>query len=78
MSVMVSQITSPTIVYSTIFLGADQRKPQNSASVAFARGLHRRPVYSPHEGPVTLKMFPFDNVIMTYAKVIISLTFKYK
>ena len=28
------------------------------------RGLHRRPVNSPHKGPVTRKMFPFDDVIM--------------
>ena len=26
----------------------------------------RRPVNSPHKGPVTRKMFPFDNVIMNY------------
>ena len=28
------------------------------------RGIHRRPVNSPHKGPVTRKMFPFDDVIM--------------
>ena len=27
-------------------------------------GIHRRPVNSPHKGPVTRKMFPFDDVIM--------------
>ena len=27
------------------------------------RGIHLRPVYSPHKGPLTLKMFPFDDVI---------------
>ena len=31
------------------------------------RGTHRGPVNSPHKGPVTWKMFPFDDVIM-YAK----------
>ena len=30
---------------------------------AFARGIHRWPVNSPHKGPVTQKMFPFDDVI---------------
>ena len=30
------------------------------------RGIHRRPVNSPHKGPVTRKMFPFDDVIMIY------------
>ena len=38
MSMMASQITSLTIVYSTVYSGADQRKPQSSASVAFVRG----------------------------------------
>ena len=28
------------------------------------RGIHRSPVDSPHKGPVTRKMFPFDDVIM--------------
>ena len=30
----------------------------------FVRGIHRWPVNSPHKGPVTRKMFPFDDVIM--------------
>ena len=64
MRAMASQITSLTIVYSTIYSGADQRKHQSSASLAFVRGIHRWPVNSPHKGPVTLKMFPFDDVIM--------------
>ena len=34
-SMMVSQITSLMIVYSTVYSGADQRKHQNSASLAF-------------------------------------------
>ena len=42
-----------------------QRKHQSSASLAFVRGIHRRPVNSPHKWPVTWKMFPFDDVIMT-------------
>ena len=64
MSAMASQITSITIVFSTVYLGADHRKHQSSASLAFMRGIYRWPVNSPHEGPVTRKMFPFDNVIM--------------
>ena len=62
MSRMASQITSLTIVYSTI----DQRKHQRPASLAFVRGIHRWPVNSPHKGPVTGKMFPFDDVIMWF------------
>ena len=44
--------------------GADQRKYESSASLAFMGEIHRRPVNSPHKGPVTWKMFPFDGVIM--------------
>ena len=66
MSTIASQITSLTIVHSTVYSGADQRKHQSSASLAFVRGIHRGPVNSSHKGPVTRKTFPFDDVIMTY------------
>ena len=36
-----AQITGVSIVYSTVCSGADQRKHQSSASVAFVRGIHR-------------------------------------
>ena len=42
----------------------DQTKHQSSASLAFGRRIHRRPVIFPHKGPVTREMFPFDDVIM--------------
>ena len=61
---MASQINSLTIVYSTVFSGADQRKHQSSASLAFVWGIHRWSVNSPHKWPVTRKMSPFDDVIM--------------
>ena len=61
MGAMVSQITSLTIVYSTVYSGADQRKHQTSATLAFVRGIHRWPVNTPHKGPVTRKVFPFDD-----------------
>ena len=64
MTTMVSQITSLTVVYSTVYSDADQRKHQSSASLAFVWGIHRGPVNSSHNGPVTRKMFPFDDVIM--------------
>ena len=64
MSAMASQITSLTIVGSTVYSDADQRKHQSSASRAFVLGIHRSPVNSPHKGPVTREKFPFDNVIM--------------
>ena len=62
---MASQISGVSIIYSTIYSGADQRKHQSSASLAFVRGIHRWPVNSPHKGPVTWNMFPFDDVIVS-------------
>ena len=53
MGTMASQITSLVIVYSTVYWGADQRKHQSSASLAFVRGIHRGPVNSPHKWQVT-------------------------
>ena len=41
MGAMASQITSLTVVYSTVYSGADQRKCQSSASLNFVRGIHR-------------------------------------
>ena len=64
MGTIASQITSLTIVYSTVYSDTDQRKHQSSASLAFVRGSPRVPVNSPHKWPVTRKMFPFDDVIM--------------
>ena len=58
MGAMASQITSLTIVYSTVYSGADQSKLQSSASLAFVWGIH------PHKWPVTRKMFQFDDVVM--------------
>ena len=65
MTVIASQITSLTIVYTTVYSDADQRKHESSASLAFVWGIHRGPVNSPHKGPLTRKMFPFDDVIMS-------------
>ena len=62
MGAMTSQITSLTILYSTVYSGTDQGKHQSSASLAFERAIHRSPLISPHKWPVTRKMFPFDEV----------------
>ena len=64
MSAMSSPITGVSIVYPNVCSGVDQRKHQRSASLAFVRGIHRWPANCPHKGPVTRKMFPFDDVIM--------------
>ena len=66
MGAMVSQITSHTIVYSIVYSGAYQRKHQSSASLAFVRGIQQWPVNSPHKWPVIRKMFPLDDVIISY------------
>ena len=69
MTTVVSQITSLAVVYSIVYSDEDEGKHQSSASLAFV------PVNSPHKGPVTQKMFPFDEVIMQsykfkeYAKI---------
>ena len=57
MGAMVSQITSHMIVCSAVYPGANERKHQSSASLAFVRGIHRWPANSPHKGPVTRNMF---------------------
>ena len=64
MTMLASQITSLTVVYSIVYSGVIQRKHQSSASLAFVREIHRGPVNFPHKWPVTRKMFPFDDVIM--------------
>ena len=71
MDTIASQITSLTIVYSIVYSGTDHRNHQSSASLAFVRGIHRGPVNFPHRGPVTRKIFPFDDVIMTYDRVMV-------
>ena len=69
MGAMAYQITSLMIVYSTVHSGADQRKHQNSASLAFVRGNYRGPLNSPHKWPVTWKKFQFDDVIMNEVNI---------
>ena len=50
MGAMASQITSLTIVYSTVYSDADQGKHHNSASLAFVWGIHLGPVNSHTNG----------------------------
>ena len=49
MSTIVFQITSLTIVYSTVHSGADHGKHKSSASLAFVRGNDEWPMNSPHK-----------------------------
>ena len=69
---MESQITSLTIVYLTVDSGADQSKRQSSASLAFVWGIHRWPVNSPHKRPLTQRMSPFDDVIISIMHYVLS------
>ena len=62
MSTIGFRTTSLTIVYSTVYSGSDKKNHQSSASPAFVRRIHRWQVNSPYKGPVTQKMFPFDDV----------------
>ena len=66
MGEIASQITSLIIIFSNFYSDTYQRKHQSSASLAFVQGIHRGPVTSPYKGPVTRKMFPFDDVIMNH------------
>ena len=54
MDTMTSRITSLTIVYSTIYSGADQSKHQSSASLAFVWGIHRELPAVPGEFPAQM------------------------
>ena len=55
-------------VIMSMMASDEKKKDQSSASLAFAREIHRWPVNSPHKWPVTRKMFPFDDVIMKLTK----------
>ena len=69
MSTMASQITGVATVCSNVCSGADQRKHQSSASLAFVWGIHQWPVNSPPKGPVARNMFPFDDDIILFLKM---------
>ena len=66
-SVMASQITIITIVCSMVYSNSGQRKRQSFASLVFVKEIHRWPVNSPHKGPITRKVSPFDDVIIAYS-----------
>ena len=65
MSAMASKITCFSIICSSVGSGAN-KKNQSSTSLAFVRGIHRCPVNSPHNSPITRKMFAFDYAIMLW------------
>ena len=73
---MASIITSLTIVYSTVYSGVDQRKPQSSGSLAFVWGIHRDRWIPRTKGQLRGKCFhlmtsPWNDSIMSpFAHVI--------
>ena len=64
MTTMASQITSLTMVYSTVYSDANQKKISKLRITGLCVGNSPEPVNSPHKGPVTRKMFTFGDVIM--------------
>ena len=60
---MASQITSLTIIYSTIYSGVDQRKRYSSTSKAFV-GEFPGDRWIPAQWASNAEKFPFDDVIM--------------
>ena len=61
---MASQITSLTIVYPTVYLGADKKKTSKLRVTDLCSGNSSVTGEFSEQKPVTRKMFPFDDVIM--------------
>ena len=68
MSAMVSQITSLTVIYSTVYSGVDQRKHQSPASLVFVTGK------IPTQRVSNAENFLFDDVIMMPNQLIQAVT----
>ena len=69
MRAMASQITIVSIVCSTVCSCGDQKITLKLRVIGLCEGNSpaNSPVTSPHKGPVTRKMFPFDDVIIKTA-----------
>ena len=72
MSTIASQITSLTIVYSTVFSDADQRKHQTSASLAFVREIQRDRWIPRTKGQLRGKCFHLITSSWTWIKTIVA------
>ena len=59
--------SSASRLFAQPFVHVQIRKHQSSASLC--EGNHRSPVDSRHKGPITRKMFLFDDVIMLFLPV---------
>ena len=69
MSPMASQITSLAIVYWTVYSGTDEKTSKLHVT-GLCEGNSPMTGEFPHKGPVTRKMFPFDDVIMWWFTLI--------
>ena len=63
MGVIASHITSFSIICSTAYSGADQRKKPKLCVTGISEGNPPVTGGSPHKGLVTRNMFPFDDDI---------------
>ena len=66
MTTVASQITSLTVVYSTVYSRRSKKTPKLRVT-GLSVGNSPGPVNSPHKGLVTRQMFPFDDVIMQFS-----------
>ena len=64
MTTMASQITSLTRLFTQPFIETQIKETSKLRVTGLCVGNSPGPVNSPHKGPVTRKMFPFDDVIM--------------
>ena len=64
-------------LFTQPFIQAQIKENIKAASLAFVRGVHRWPVNSLHKGPVTCKMFSFDDVLMSDTARLLSNTKAY-
>ena len=64
MTTMASQITSLAVVYWIVIYAYIKKKISKLRVTGLCAGNSPGPVNSPHKGPVTQKMFPFDDVII--------------
>ena len=73
MGTMASQITTITIIYSTVYSDADQRKHQRSASLAFVWGIYN--VKSTMYTRVYKRLLQFHRNCLQKSRIIIKLSF---
>ena len=67
MGAIASQITSLTIVYSTVYSEADKKTSKLRVNGLCAENSPETGE-CPHKWPITRKMFPFDDVIIRTEK----------